>query len=182
MEFRPLRQVGRERWLINQGTKVRGRKMTNRISRRQILSLGAATIAGGGAALTDGRPGSRCSAGRVESSGPTGVWLPEAHASEGTLFPLRGAADPVQRKLQSLSHADCCSSASPSPVFSRIAPAVAQVQTAGILAAINQRRRGPSWRCQTGPFARRHPHAGFLAHTAAGCSARQRSGLPTTRP
>ena len=32
------------------------------------------------------------------------MWLPEAHASEGSRFPLRGAADPVQRKLQSLSH------------------------------------------------------------------------------
>jgi len=30
--------------------------------------------------------------------------------------------------------------------------------TAGILAAINLRRRGPSWRCHNGPFARRHQH------------------------
>jgi hypothetical protein len=40
-----------------------------------------------------GWPASRSSGGSLaSSSGPTGVWLPEAHALEGTLIPLRGAA------------------------------------------------------------------------------------------
>ena len=46
-----------------------------------------------------GWPGSRSSGGSVESSsGPTGVWLPEAHALEGTPL-LSGAQQvPVQRR------------------------------------------------------------------------------------
>jgi len=30
--------------------------------------------------------------------------------------------------------------------------------SAGDLAAINQRCRGPLWRCQSGPFTQRHQH------------------------
>ena len=42
--------------------------------------------------------------GRVESSkGPTGVWLPESSCPGGDWHPLRGAAGPVQCKLQTLS-------------------------------------------------------------------------------
>ena len=54
-----------------------------------------------------GWPGSRSSAGSVESSsGPTGVWLPEAHALEGTSL-LSGAQQvPVQRRLKSLSQSN----------------------------------------------------------------------------
>jgi hypothetical protein len=43
--------VGHQRWLIKQGIKVRRKKMADKISRRQVLSLGAATIAGGVAVL-----------------------------------------------------------------------------------------------------------------------------------
>src|SRR5580658_2164282 len=47
------------------------------------------------------------SAGSVESSsGPTGVWLPEAHALEGTSL-LSGAQQvPVQRRFKSLSQSN----------------------------------------------------------------------------
>ena len=40
--------------------------------------------------------------------------------------------------------------------FSRIAGSVGQSSLRAFPAEINQRRRGPSWRCYIRPFARRH--------------------------
>lgn len=51
------------------------------------------------------------------------AWRAETHPRSGVRIPLRSAADPVQRKLRSLSHA----APPPHPVFSRIAAAVGQL-------------------------------------------------------
>ena len=125
-------------------------------------------------------PCSCSSVGRVESSsGPTGVWLPEAHALEGTRIPLRGAAGPVRFKSLSQLHCPlralwfspalrCGSSGWPfrlgmpgSPKIAALANAnqVRHRCSAGTLAAISPWRRGPSRRCHFGPFARRHQHS-----------------------
>src|SRR5580692_8546387 len=87
----------------------------------------------------NGWPGSRSPGGSVESSsGPTGVWLPEAHALEGAPL-LSGAQQvPVQRNLKSLSQTN-----PPPPVllFSRLASAVSRSFGSRVSALVGKRLR-----------------------------------------
>jgi hypothetical protein len=91
------------------------------------------------------------------------MWLPEAHALEGTSL-LSGAQQvPVQRRLKSLSQskgpplvAVLRLFLSPCERGWSVRQRLRTMPARATLAAINQWRHGPFRRCHNGPFARRH--------------------------